>query len=188
MPRATSPASSSTSTAAALCPPDEEGGFGRPAALASGLAEPKALQLARVGAGQFGNEADLPRAFVRRDLGLRELLQRCDRRFTTGGALPQNDERGDRQAAALVRKADDTALRHIGMTKQCLLDLGRRDVVARGDDQIVGPRLIPEVAVGVLGVRVACDVPPVLYVRQLTIIVEIPTPGRPSHRKAAEYA
>src|SRR3974390_2940093 len=55
------------------------------------------------------------------------------------------------------------------MFEQHVLDLRPGDVVAAADDQIVVPPLIPEVAVFVLNVDVAGDVPSAAHVFALPI-------------------
>src|SRR5699024_443883 len=66
-----------------------------------------------------------------------------------------------------------------------LLDLGRGDVVARGDDHVVAARLVPEVALVVCAERVAGDVPAVLHVVRLPRIVQVAAPGRTLDRRPA---
>src|SRR6476661_3365833 len=104
------------------------------------LPQPEPLQLARFGAGQARHELDLARVLVRGDGGLHVLLQ-CTHhgrpRFVPG---LEHAERLDDHPALLVGLADDAALGDRWMAQQRILDFGAADVVAGGDDHVVGAR------------------------------------------------
>ena len=68
--------------------------------------------------------------------------------------------------------------RHVRMRQQRRLDLGPGDVVARGDDHVVGAGGEVEDAVLVLDEIVAGHVPAVAHVGRLTIVGQIAAAGR----------
>ena len=73
---------------------------------------------------------------------------------------------------------DDQLKRFFRVAEQGLLDFGPGDVVAGGDDDVVGPGLVPEVAVGVPAVGVAGDVPAVAHVGPLPVVGQVTAAGR----------
>src|SRR5579859_5089051 len=85
---------------------------------------------------QFGDETDLARVLVRRkplaavgdDLGRAQL-----------GTWPQDDDRHDLLAEALVWLADHGSLEDVRVGVEDLLDLARVDVVPTPDHQVLGP-------------------------------------------------
>src|SRR5439155_19229899 len=62
------------------------------------------------------------------------------------------------------------------------------DVVARGYDHVVRPRLLVEVAVAVAEVAAAGRVPSVLAVGRLAVTAQVTAAGRPLHRQPAQLA
>src|SRR5262249_50822155 len=87
------------------------------------------------------------------------------------------DEGLDDLAACLVGHSDHGALGHVRVAQQHLLDLRTGDAVAAGDDHVVGPGLVPEVAVGIPDVGVAGQVPAVLHVAALPIVAQVTAAG-----------
>ena len=127
-----------------------------------GIAERVALQLAGRGLGQRLDELDLARIFVGRDRRLDMVLQRA-RRAPASGAWPggEDDEGLHLLAALLAGHADHRAFLHRRMGVERILHLGRGDIVAGRDDHVVGAGDVPEIALLVLAVGVAGDVPAV---------------------------
>ena len=74
------------------------------------------------------------------------------------------------------------------MAQQRLFDLGPGDVVAGRDDQVVGAALVDEVAVGVLQVGVAGEVPAALHVLRLARVVQVAAAGGAFHGQPADGA
>ena len=102
--------------------------------------------------------------------------------------LGGDDVRLDDVPALGVRRRDDRALGDQRVLEQRGLDLEAGDVVARGDDHVVGARLEPEVAVGVHREGVAGQVPAVADVVRLARVVEVAAAGRPAHGEPADRA
>src|SRR5262249_33876268 len=65
-------------------------------------------------------------------------------------------------------------------------DFGARDVVAGGDDHVVGARLVPEVAVLIHRVCVAGEIPALLNIVLLALVRQIAAASRALHREAAD--
>ena len=149
------------------------------------------LQLAARVAGQRGGEADVARVLVRGhdplDVIL-DLLRLGGGRGVGGHAVPEHDEGADNGAALGVRPAHDGGLQHVGVGVDGRLDLGAADVVARGDDHVVAPGLVVEVAVGVPVEHVAGDVPAVGDVARLPGVVQVAAAHRPDHAEPSRYA
>jgi hypothetical protein len=127
----------------------------------------EALQLARLRPRQGAHELDLARILERRDRGLHVVLQQLHHRGVAGVSRLEHAESLDDHPALLVGLADHAAFGHGRMLQQRVLDLGPADVVAGGDDHVVGARLVDEVAVLVLQEGVARIVPAVLHVAGL---------------------
>src|SRR3954451_2509821 len=122
------------------------------------LAQLDPPDLARQRLGQRVDELDPPRVRVRAeplaDVAL-DLLRQLVARLRAGG---EDDERLDHVPAPLVRRRDRRGLGDRRVLEAGGLDLERADPVARRDDHVVGPALVPDVAVlvlarGVLGVE-----------------------------------
>src|SRR5690606_8694491 len=117
------------------------------------LAQPETLHLAGGGARQRVEELDLPGVLVGRDLVLDVVLELLTQHLLALLApearqpASGDDIRLDHVPALLARGGDDGDLHHVRVGDQHLLDLGARDVVARGDDHVVRARLVPVVAV-----------------------------------------
>ena len=94
----------------------------------------------------------------------------------------------DDHAALVVGLADHAALGHGRVFEQRVFHFGAADVVARGDDHVVGAGLVEEVAVGVLQEGVARVVPAVLHVVRLARVVQVAAAGGPDHRQLADGA
>src|SRR5581483_4429564 len=118
-----------------------------------------ALDLARLGPGQALDELDRARVLVGRQLALDVVLQLADEAGRRDGRRLQDDERLDDESARRIRGGDDGGLGDGRMLVEHVLDLGTGDLVAAGDDHVVGAALIREIAVFVLDVHVAGDVP-----------------------------
>src|SRR6202034_1837239 len=117
------------------------------------------------------------------------LLQLFDEVGAGEGLGREDDEGGDDLAALGVRGADDAALADQGVLEEDALDLDAGDVVAGGDDHVVGACLVPEIAVLVLDVGVAGEVPPVLDVDARALqVVEVAAAGGAAHGQAADGA
>ena len=74
------------------------------------------------------------------------------------------------------------------MAQQGVLDLGGADVVARGNDHVVGAGLVKKVTIGVLHKGVAGVVPAVSHIVGLARIVQVLAAGGPNHGDAADAA
>ena len=80
----------------------------------------------------------------------------CEHALGLGGyPWAQHHGGGDSLAPARVRHAEDARLGHGRMCQQHRLDLGRIDVLAAGDDQVVAPVDDVQVALGVEVAQVA---------------------------------
>ena len=154
--------------------------------LSSKPAQLEALDLAGFRTRQVAHELDGARIFVGCDLGLHELLEFFGGRFAGLRRIAQDHEGLDDPAALLVGHADHRAFLDFRMVKQRILDLRAADVVAGGNDHVVGPRDIPEIAVGILAVTVARQIPAVDDVAALPLlVVEVFAAGRPPCREQA---
>src|ERR671932_96133 len=134
------------------------------------LAQLEALDLAGLRLRQRVEELDGARVLVGGNAALHEVLQLPDQALRVRRPLAGDDERLDYLAPLVVGHADDGAFADGVVFHQRRLDLGAGDVVARGNDHVVGARLEPEVTVLVHLVRVAGDVPAVNYVLSLSRI------------------
>src|ERR1700730_6601409 len=138
------------------------------------LAQLEALDLAGLGARQGRDELDRPGIFIRGDLGLGEILNILDQRLARHAAGAEHDECFYDLAAAGVGGAHNGAFQHLGVIEQRGFHLGTRDVVAGADDHVVGARVVPVVALGVLAIGIARQVPTVPHVFLLLLeVVEI---------------
>src|SRR4051794_18551750 len=122
------------------------------------LAQLDAADLAGQRLGALADELDLARVGVGRQPAAHEGLDLVDELVRALLALGEHDEGLDDVPTALVGRGDRGRLRHAGVLEQDRLDLERADPVARRDDDVVGPALVPDVAVlvdarGVLGVE-----------------------------------
>ena len=97
----------------------------------------------------------------------------------------EHDEGLDPLAALFAGRADHRAFLHRRMGVERILHLGRGDIVARRDDHVVGAGEVPEIAVLVLAVGVAGDVPAVDDIIGLPLVVEIAAAGRALDREPA---
>src|SRR5918997_233432 len=93
--------------------------------------------------------------------------------------------RGYLYGAMRVRHADHGAFGDSRMFEQHRFDLRTRDVVAGGNDHVVGAGLVPEIALVIHRVSVACDVPAADDVIRLARIGEIATARRAADGEAA---
>ena len=148
----------------------------------------EALDLAGLGPGQFGHEFHRARILVRRDLRLHVVLQPLRARLAPGHARLQDDVRLHDLAAIGIGRADDGALRDILVRQEGRLDLRPGDVVAGGNDHVVGTGDEVEDAVRVSEEIVPRQVEAVAHVRRLTIVRKIPAAGRSTHRQVADGA
>src|SRR5215475_11723810 len=71
------------------------------------------------------------------------------------------------------------------MSEKGRFDLGSRNIVAGRDDHVVGARLEPEIAVFVLMIRIASDIPAVLNILFLPRIGEVAAASGATHGEAA---
>src|SRR5262249_44701936 len=101
-------------------------------------------------------------------------------------ASSQDDIGFDDLPSFFVRRTHHAAFGDRRMLEQRDLYFGTGDVVAGGDDHVVGARLVPEVAVRIHEIGVAGDVPAVLHVLALTLVGEIAASGRSAHGEAAD--
>ena len=138
--------------------------------------------------GRLAHELDLARVLERRDAGLHVVLQRLDHRGVAGVARLEHAEGLDDHAALLVGLADHAALGHGRVPQQRVLDFRAADVVAGGDDHVVGAGLVEEVAVLVLHEGVAGVVPAVLHVVGLARVVQVLAAGGADHGQLADRA
>src|SRR6266545_490481 len=162
---------------------------GRPAARLLPLPQPEPLELPGLRPRQAGDELDLAGVLVGRDLGLDVLLQLAGCLPARLGSRIQDHEGLDDLPPLGVRQPDHATFLDIGVLQQDALDLRRGDLVPGGDDEVVGPRLIPEVAVLVGAVGVAGQIPAVLHVSLLALgIVEVAAAGRTAHGEAADLS
>ena len=74
------------------------------------------------------------------------------------------------------------------MGQQAVLHLRPADVVAGGDDHVVGARLVKKIAVGIHQVGVAGDVPAMADIGGLARIVQIAAAGGAFHRQSPHAA
>src|SRR5205085_6757966 len=75
------------------------------------------------------------------------------------------------------------------MLQQHVLNFDPCNVVTRTDDQVISPRLKPEVSILVHAERVAGEVPSILHVfRLLAFIIEILASGNSANSEAAYFA
>ena len=74
------------------------------------------------------------------------------------------------------------------MAKQDVLHLQPGNLVTGGNDQVVGPGVIPEIAVLIHAEGVAGQVPAALHVILLARVVQIDAAGRAAHRQPPELA
>src|SRR3954449_7908514 len=111
------------------------------------LAQLDAADLAGQRLGELVDELDLARVGVGRQPAAHEGLDLVDELVRALLALGEHDEGLDDVPAALVGRGDRGRLRHAGVLEQDGLDLERADPVARRDDDVVGPALVPDVAV-----------------------------------------
>src|SRR5690242_12072438 len=116
------------------------------------------------------------------------VLQRLLHLVAAFVARLEDDEGLDDRAALLVGPADYAALRDRDVLQQRRLDFRAGDVVAGGDDHVVGARLVEEVAVLVAQIGVAGEVPAVLYIVFLPLVRQVAAAGRALDREAADRA
>ena len=96
----------------------------------------------------------------------------------------QYDERLRDSASDRIGRCDDGRFEHRCVFDEHVLDFRPGDVVAAADDQIVGTALIPEVAVFVLPVDVARNVPAAAHVLALPFgLPPVPASGWAANRK-----
>src|SRR6266404_1204860 len=104
------------------------------------LPQGKSLQFAGLRLGQLRDVFDRSRVFVGRDLALDVVLQIARQRRIGRDAYCENHISLHDHAPCLIGGADDAAFGHGGVSQQCRLDIGPRDVVAGGNDHVVGTR------------------------------------------------
>ena len=126
------------------------------------LTDHLALYFAGGGLGQFCDELDDARVFVRRGYALDVLLQFLFERV--GGRIPggEHDGRLDNLAAVGIGHAGDGTFDDGGMRNQRGLHLERADAVAARFIHVVGATDKPELPVLVAPRHIACDQPSVL--------------------------
>src|SRR4029077_1574364 len=125
------------------------------------------LQLAGWSPRQHVGELDDSWGLVRGDLALDEVVQRLCGLCPELSSRAKDKDRLHDHPAIYVGHSDDGCLGDRRMTGQGLLALWARDVVAGRHDHVVGARLVMKVAVRVLRVHVARDVPAVPDVGRL---------------------
>ena len=113
------------------------------------------------------------------------ILQQGDQIIVRVMTLGQHDEGLDDRAAFGVSRADHCAFQHRIMQHEGLLHFRAGNIIARRDDQIIGARDIPEIAVFIAAIEIAGDVPALLHIGFLALVVEIeaacgPFDGQPS--------
>ena len=135
--------------------------------------------------GKRVDELDLARIFVGGNPFLDEIFEPVGELVARRREVGEDDEGFDLLPALLARHADHRAFGDGGMGEEGVFDFGGGDVVARADDHVVAAGAVPEVAVVILGVGVAGDVPAVLDVIGLARVVEVAAAGRAADREAA---
>ena len=115
----------------------------------------RAVELVGRGERQFVDEPDEARVLIGRRVGQREALDAVGVERAAGLA----DDEGDRLLALdVVVDRHHGGLRHVGMALQHALDVGRINVLAAGDEHVVGAADEIMEAVGVAAEHVAGDV------------------------------
>ena len=122
--------------------------------------------------------------------------ERAERVAVERGAVAPHDDRRHLLAPARVRRADDRDVGDVGVRAQHRLDLGRRHVLAAGDDEVLHAPGDEEVAVGVAAAEVAGVEPAVADRRRgrggVAVVARItvgpPTTISPSSSGAGERA
>src|SRR5215510_1671914 len=139
------------------------------------------LDLAGRGLGQLGDEVDPAGVLVGSDLVLDEGLELVGELVAAARGLLEDDEglRLDQPIAVLT--ADHRRLQHRRVAHQRRLDLDRRDPDTADLQHVVRAAAVPEVALGVLVVLVAC-LDPRAEERLLGLVVLVPVVG---HRRVA---
>src|SRR5262249_48967517 len=119
------------------------------------------------------------------DLGLDVVLQA----LATGGIAAdpglEDHVRLHDLAALDVGHANHRAFGNLGMRQKCGFHLGTGDVVARGDDHVVGASHEVEDAVGIAHEIVAGEVPAGAHVGGLPVVGQITAARRAAHGKMA---
>src|SRR5262249_27425701 len=78
------------------------------------------------------------------------------------------------------------AFGYFRMAQQRSLNLDRRDLVTRADNQVIGTAVVPEVAVAIHAIGVAGQVPAALHIATLLIeSVEVPASSRAADGQAS---
>src|SRR5438309_2012301 len=145
----------------------------------------EALELACRGLRQRRDELNVAGIFVRGDGRLDVVLEGAGEGGTRVVAGGGDDEGLHPLAALLAGHADHRAFEHGGVGVEGVLHLRRGDVVARRDDHVVRPGDVPEIAVLILAVGVAGEVPAILDIGGLAGVVEIAAAGGAFHRQLA---
>src|SRR3954462_2824060 len=133
--------------------------------------------LAREGLREVVDELDLARVGVRRQPVADVALDRLDDLVGRLVALGEDDERLDDVAAHLVGRGDRRRLLDRRMLEARRLHLERADPVAGGDDHVVGPPRVPDVAVLLLH-RGVLRVEPVAAEDLLGVLRAVPVAER----------
>src|SRR5712691_1638155 len=123
------------------------------------LAQFDAADFATDGLGQFGDELDLTRIFVRCGDALDVLLEflyQFRRRLI---ARRQDNERLDNGATYFIGAGDDGRFGHGVVLNEGALDLEGTDAIPGANDHVVSPTHKPEIALGVSQTAVPGDVP-----------------------------
>src|ERR1700690_409141 len=99
-------------------------------------------------------------------------------------SFPQHHACSNDHSADLIRHAHNGALKHFGMVGDDSLEFNRRNVVARGNDDVVLATHVPETTIGVLVKHVRGDVPAVADEIPLILLVsEVAAAGGSAYRE-----
>src|SRR6185437_9832593 len=127
------------------------------------FAHQELLRLAGRGEREVGDESDMARHLVMRDLTLAEGGD-----LLGAGALPglEHDPGADLLAEARIGHAEDLRRLDLGMAEEEILDLARIDVLAAADQHVLDPPDDVAIALGVDGGKIAAMHPPDLVDRR----------------------
>ncbi len=150
-------------------------------------AQGAALDLVIGGSRQFGNEHDLARAFEGCQIGPREFHDLVGQGRARAPVV-RHDIGSDIAGALGIGHANHRAFLHLWMLQEHAFDFQRRDVVARGHDNVVRAADIGDEAVCIHPAQVAGAVPAIHDIGFLPVdIVEVTAAGRSLHEQIAEF-
>src|SRR5207247_74229 len=141
------------------------------------LLELEALELARGGTGQLGDDPDLARPLVAREEPLGVPHQLDLERGRVDGRVPWHDEDEGLDEPRGLRAAAPSRREDAGMLHQHRLDVSRHDPLPRHLEEVVLAPAMGEKAVGVADVDVA-RAEPVADESPARVIEALPVPGR----------